>query len=265
MSNLLAFSTLGCPTWDIDRILAAATEYGYGAVELRGYQESMDLPQAEPFTITRRAETRQRFADAGIRFCCVSSSGVVTQGNTDHVRSHAVLAHDLDCPIVRVFGGSLSTDIPHEEAFAKAVKSLCAFGDAAQENGVRIVLETHDSFSTGKAVAELIAAADHPAVASLWDLHHPYRLGETAEETYLALSPTVAHVHVKDGQAGTYTLLGEGDIPVFPMLDRLLDGGYTGAISLEWEKRWHPEIAEPEIAFPQYAHALRDYLSRREG
>jgi sugar phosphate isomerase/epimerase len=130
---------------------------------------------------------------------------------------------------------------------------------------VKIVLETHDAFSTGKAVAELLVLTDHPAVLSLWDLHHPYRQNEPAEETHRFLAPTLAHVHVKDGKDGVYTLLGDGDVPLFPMLDLILDGGYKGPISLEWEKRWHPEIADPEIAFPQYARALRGYLHTRSG
>lgn len=31
-------------------------------------------------------------------------------------------------------------------------------------------------------------------------------------------------------------------------------------ISLEWEKRWHPELDEPEVAFPAYAA----WMNRRE-
>lgn len=41
---------------------------------------------------------------------------------------------------------------------------------------------------------------------------------------------------------------------------RLLNaGGYDGFVSVEWEKKWHPEIAEPEVAFPQHIHVLREY------
>ena len=29
-------------------------------------------------------------------------------------------------------------------------------------------------------------------------------------------------------------------------------GGYDGYYSFEWEKWWHPELAEPEVAFPAY-------------
>jgi sugar phosphate isomerase/epimerase len=259
--NPLAFSTLGCPNWNLDQILTAALDYGYDAVELRGYLNEMDLPNAEPFTPGNRTETRQRFADAGIGICCVASSGVVAQKNLDHVRAHAELAGDLGCPLVRVFGGGLPDDIAHGEAVDRAVETLRSFGDAARDAGVRIVLETHDAFSTGAQVAELIAITNHPSVGSLWDLHHPYRQGESPEETYRYLAPTVLHTHVKDSRPGDgYVLFGEGDVPMKPMLDLLLAGGYHGAITLEWEKRWHPTIAEPEIAFPQYAQALRDYL-----
>jgi sugar phosphate isomerase/epimerase len=261
--NALAFSTLGCPVWDLPRILSAAREYGYNAVELRGYLDQMDLPLADPFTPANRTETRRRFEDAGVAVCCVSSSGTVAKNNLDHVKAHAELAGALGCPRVRVFGGKLPDDLPHAEGIARFAETLRAFGDAAQEAGVYIVLETHDSFSKGAEVAELLAATAHPAVFSLWDLHHPYREGESLEETNRYLAPTLRHVHVKDGAAGNYTLLGEGDVPVFPMLDLVLGGGYDGPISLEWEKRWKPDIAEPEVAFPQYAKALRAYLDGR--
>jgi hypothetical protein len=43
----------------------------------------------------------------------------------------------------------------------------------------------------------------------------------------------------------------------------LAKGGYRGYYCLEWEKRWHPEIEEPEIAFPHYAKVMREYLAKR--
>jgi sugar phosphate isomerase/epimerase len=265
--NTLSFSTLGCPAWDIDQIRTNALAFGYGAIELRGYLDQMDLTQAAPFTPQQRAQTRQQFHDAGLTFCCIGSSGVVAQGNLDHVKTHCELAQALGAPSVRVFGGKLpeESDTSHAEGIARFAVTLAQFGDAAQEAGVQIVLETHDSFSKGSEVAELLAATNHPAVFSLWDLHHPYRQGESIEDTHRCLAPTMRHVHIKDGIAGKYTLLGEGDVPVFAMLDLALRGGYTGPISLEWEKRWHPELPDPEIAFPQYATKLKKYLEKAVG
>ncbi len=31
---------------------------------------------------------------------------------------------------------------------------------------------------------------------------------------------------------------GEGDLPVYALLDALKDSGYDGYVSLEWVKRW---------------------------
>lgn len=262
--NPLAFSTLGCPAWSWEQIVNAATSYGYEAIELRGLQNHLeDLPDAPPFSAANRATTKRQLDDAGVFVCCVSSSGVVAKKNVDHVRAHASLARDLGCPLVRVFGGGLDPTLPHADALARASENLRVFGDAASEEGVSLVLETHDAFSTGKQVAELLALAAHPAAYALWDLHHPFRQGEAPAATQHYLGATLRHVHVKDGENGAYTLMGEGDVPLTAMLDLILGGGYSGPISLEWEKRWHPEIAPPEIAFPQYAQVLRAYLDNR--
>jgi predicted xylose isomerase-like sugar epimerase len=41
----------------------------------------------------------------------------------------------------------------------------------------------------------------------------------------------------------------------------LAAAGYKGLYCFEWEKKWHPEIEEPEVAFPHYAKTMAEYLS----
>ena len=43
-------------------------------------------------------------------------------------------------------------------------------------------------------------------------------------------------------------------------LEALAGIGYKGYYSFEWEKRWHPEIEDPEVAFPHFAETMRRYL-----
>jgi sugar phosphate isomerase/epimerase len=57
-----------------------------------------------------------------------------------------------------------------------------------------------------------------------------------------------------------YVLTGEGRVPVRETVRVLRQGGYAGYFCLEWEKRWHPELEEPEVAFPHYARVMTDYL-----
>ena len=41
----------------------------------------------------------------------------------------------------------------------------------------------------------------------------------------------------------------------------LQKGGYQGYYSFEWEKLWHPEIEEPEIALAEYPAEILKYFS----
>jgi len=65
---------------------------------------------------------------------------------------------------------------------------------------------------------------------------------------------------LKTGEKWLFTLLGEGTLPVREMLATLGKAGWNGWISVEWEKKWYPEIAEPDVVLPQYAEVLRRYL-----
>jgi sugar phosphate isomerase/epimerase len=76
-------------------------------------------------------------------------------------------------------------------------------------------------------------------------------------------------VHVKDsrpaGAARRYVLTGDGDVPVRRQFDTLARLGYRGYDSFEWEKRWHPEIEEPEVALAHFARVAREYLTAAPG
>ncbi len=269
----LGVSTLGCPEWTLDEILTRLPGYGYAGVELRGLGPDLDLTQSPHFAPVAIEETRRRFADAGLAICGVDTScnfsdpdPAARARNLEEGRRAIDLAATLGAPTVRVFGGGIGSESERAEAVKRVASALSDLGDqAAQTGAVRVVLETHDAFSTGAQAADVLRQAAHPQVRALWDLHHPFRHGETPTETFRALGPYVEQTHVKDSKpGGTYCLLGEGDIPIREML-RLLKsgdekGGYDGWLNLEWEKRWIPALPDPDVAFPQYAARLRDYL-----
>jgi hypothetical protein len=54
--------------------------------------------------------------------------------------------------------------------------------------------------------------------------------------------------------------LGEGNLPIFTAIDALYHGGYKGYYSFEWEKLWHPEIAEPELALADYPTKMKAHF-----
>ena len=57
-----------------------------------------------------------------------------------------------------------------------------------------------------------------------------------------------------------YKLMGYGDVPVENAVLALKNIGYDGFLSLEWVKRWNPELEEPGIVFAQYKNYMKEIM-----
>jgi sugar phosphate isomerase/epimerase len=267
----LAFSTLACPEWSLEEVVDAAHRYGYDGVELRlidGGVIDSRTPAAE------RDRVLRTFSAAGVPIAALDTSirlaGESGAGDVEaELRSFLELAHQWEAPVLRVFGGEWAPDRSRNQVFQQVAHLLMSVASEAEQLGVTIALETHDAFASASAVADVLELTSSAAVGALWDTHHPYRMGESPERVWELLGSRIMHVHVKDARrsAGSSSewdlaLLGEGDVPVAAALQVLQRHGYNGWVSVEWEKKWHPEIADPELALPQYAELLRQWLGR---
>jgi fatty-acyl-CoA synthase len=54
--------------------------------------------------------------------------------------------------------------------------------------------------------------------------------------------------------------MGEGEVPVPDLLGLLSSAGYVGWVSLEFEKKWHPELASPEQSLHPQVQTLRGWM-----
>jgi sugar phosphate isomerase/epimerase len=261
----LSFSTLGCPDWGIDEIIDAARSSGYDGVELRHYQGSLDLPKVLGGFPGGMSAFRRRFVQAGIEVCCLDSSVVLSDPDPSTADGERMieLAMALGAPYVRVFGGDVPAGESREACLKRAADKLARLGRRAAQRGKRVLVETHDAFSSGDQVAELLDAAGDDGTGALWDLNHPVRQGQSPEETARLIGGRTHHVHIKDStEDGALVRLGEGDIPLEELVAKLPAAGYTGHLSLEWERAWHPELAEAQVAFPQAIRYMSDLLTK---
>lgn len=87
---------------------------------------------------------------------------------------------------------------------------------------------------------------------------------EPPAKGYLELQQQIRHSHHKDGnfadEKWKYVLFGKGECPVFEAIYLLHKGGHKGYYGFEWEKLWHPDIEEPEIAFPDYTAVMKKHF-----
>ncbi|MCX7795712.1 MAG: sugar phosphate isomerase/epimerase [bacterium] len=261
----LSFSTLGCPNWDIKKIVESARRYGYNGVELRGSGRQHISLEISPI---ERNEIKRLFEDNGIEICCISAYTRFAspikderEANIENLIRYCELAKEIDAPIVRTFIGDVPKEIIESEYMNYIPEALHKVGEKIKDFKVDVVVETHDYFSTGKLVSDIIKRADIENIKALWDVWHPYRSGESPKETLEYLKDYLRHMHIKDAKRidddWHLVLPGEGDIPLREIIDLLRAIDYQGYLSFEWEKMWHPEILEPEIAFPRYIEYMR--------
>jgi fatty-acyl-CoA synthase len=265
----IAFSTLAFPGASLATAVSVGRSCGYEGVELRLVDGELIDPRMPP---AARQAVRATVSKAGLPVVAVDSSIQLTgEDPGPQLRSFLELASDWEAPLVRVFGGPLAPAgqaARRQAQLAAAARALEAAVPHAQRLGVAIGVETHDDFSSSRAVAELLALTGSASVGAVWDSHHPCRAGEQPAEVYARLGPRLLLAQVKDARRSSarrggwqLVLLGEGEVPVREMIGLLVAGGYRGWLSVEWEKHWHPEIEEPEIALPEHLRMLRAWLA----
>lgn len=264
----LAFSTLGCPDWDLPTIVRRAQEYGFQGVDFRGYLGEMRIDRRPEFS-GDVGRTAALFREAGLDVPCLSSSITLlprsarrSQENREELSAYLGLCETFGARYLRVFGGSAGT-MERAEALTAAVKSLRELLPEAEGRGVTLLLETHDDWVHAEHIRALMEAAGSEALGVLWDIHHPYRHGEPPETTWSELGRWIRYTHWKDAVGpgeGRLCRVGEGDLPLRDFLSALRRGGYDGYLTLEWELKWHPELDPPEVAFPAYVRRMRALL-----
>ncbi|HET6444509.1 MAG TPA: sugar phosphate isomerase/epimerase family protein [candidate division Zixibacteria bacterium] len=276
----LAFSTLACPSWSWEQSIEAARSLGYDGIEWR-------LISGELVDASFSAETCHRInnamAAAGLSTCALDTSiqlAVGPGGERDsriaEARGMLVLAEALGTDLLRVFSGEFPENTNEEQALPWIVTVLKAIIPEAERRGVRLALEVHTFDGRGKNVSgvsdsllcrKIVDRLDTPSVGILWDVGNPLEEEETVEGTWDNVKGRLLYLHLKDmkprpGSGWEYVATGEGKVPLGAIIRLLSDSGFQGWLSYEWEKKWHPELSEPEVALPQHIRYLKELLKQ---
>ncbi|HEV7893195.1 MAG TPA: sugar phosphate isomerase/epimerase family protein [Pyrinomonadaceae bacterium] len=273
----LAFSTLGCPNYELEDVVRAARGYGFAGVELRALGGGLDLLARPEFAPPAIEGTRRRLEVQGLTVCCVDTSCVFHDRDEDERRRqeelalrHCELAAALGSPLIRIFPDKIQPGATREETRGFIAESLRAVAERAPAS-VRVGLETHGDFAAADEAVEIVRLADHASVAIIWDVANSLAAGSAVEEAVRDVAPHLAHVHLRDARPvegrkhWLPVLAGRGRVPFGAAFEALRSIGYEGFVSFEWEKFWNPEIEEPEVALPDFARAAGRLLRKDVG
>jgi sugar phosphate isomerase/epimerase len=269
--SLVTFSTLACPSWSMEKVIAKASEFGYDGVEWRGGAQGHIQPSAPA---VQKAALRQICSDAGLMVLAVttytsfvSDLAEERQANKDELRRYSDLAAELGAHYVRAFLGELPTGTnPDTSMYDRMADCLSVASEHALSVGVKIAIEPHDNFARSSAVAPVLdRTRSQSALCVIWDIGNAFAAGEDPVEGFDFLKDRLAYIQVKDGKGRgpdwQLCSLGQGEVPLGQAFELLLANGYGGAFSVEWEYAWHPELDPPEAALPAALQVVRNLLA----
>ena len=254
----LCFSTLGCCDRELEQILALAKAYNISALEIRGIGGILNNAEIPAFSQERCKDTSRLLEDCGISVAALGTSvsfhapdkyeKVISEG-----KAAVSIAERLGIPSIRVFGDRLT-----EGSTERVISGLLTL--SALSDRVTVLLEVHGDFNTAEALTPIVEGMKGiENFGLIWDIEHTHKpYGDRWEEFYSVFRSHIRHVHIKDysDRLRNLCLTGDGDIPIKQIAKRMLDDGYEGYFSLEWEKKWHPELPDMEDALDSFIRTM---------
>lgn len=261
-----AFSTLGCPGWSFSEILSVAKDIGMDGIEIRGMGNQMYAPKIEEFSENRIDNTLSSLKKLGLSIPILTSGCDLSKENFSDCLNEALeyskLAKKIGAKYIRIM--CESTPGPQKQIdlnlIAKRYSEIC---DISKDYGVIALIETNGILANSENMLKFLELTKRDNAKVLWDIHHPFRyFNEDPQYTINNLKGLIHYVHlkdsiIKDGKV-VYKMMGWGDVPIKDCINTLRDHNYDGFVSLEWVKRWCPELQESGIVFSQYANYIND-------
>ena len=274
-----AFMTWSTTELSLDDNLAVAVTLGYDGLEARTSGEverntgsttaqahGVELYMSRP----QRADARKRIDDSGVELCCIATSIIYADPDTNAAQVENTLktidlAYDLGCPRIRVFGGKYPDTVSRDRASDLLVSALSSTAGYAQDAGVKICIETHDEWSDPRNLVPVLEKVNHPSVRVNWDIAHPkWRADMDVGESFDIVKPWIGHVHIHDMTFtdGTITdkWIGDGDLDHAKAVELLSKMEYDGYLSGEWINRspdWREHLGRELSTMKSYELKLR--------
>lgn len=291
----IAGHTMGTPEYTVTEAIALFHKIGAEGAEIvvqDGYRSGISC-NSDKETLLEIKKCAEKNA---IEICCLtpyfsyfnSLDERLRQEEIEGIRKVIDYCYCLEARYIRIYGGNLAAgDTEYlKERRDRLIDSLRFMGDSAMEKGVTLVVENH--FNTmavsAKESVELIRDVNHPAVRILYDQANLTFTGNEGYQEAVSIQQRyVSYMHVKDlvfkegtmfsssevshpdeSERNVYTrIVGEGIIEWPEILALVQKHGYDGWLSLEYERRWHPDdIPDASIGMEKSITHLRDILSQ---
>lgn len=276
----VAFSTLACPHWTLERIARVAGELAYDAVEFRTFGFGTGDLLNDP-ALSDPLKVRRVLGEQGVSAACLATSlkfdrlvfpPIIGRAITDQEREARSakrlidLAARMDCPAIRVFAFETKGRESRSAAIRRIVWRLGMAVDAARHSGVRVLLENGGSFGTAADLLEILDQIPSVALGACYSVAAARHAGDDPVAGLASLGERAALVRLKGHRAGTPCLLADGEDPNADVVRSLAARRYGGTLTYEYDLLWRDDRARAELPEPEAAlrHAIETIYSWRD-
>ncbi len=263
----LGYNTNGLAYQDLFDAVELLAEIGYHGVGI-----TIDHHALSPYdkdASRRLARLRAMLQQLGMQSVVETGARFLLEPNAKH--EPTLLSDDrrrridfykyaVDCAVelrsdcVSLWSGTVREPILHEEAMDRLVEGLAEVLDYAAERNVVIAFEPEPGMliDSMRAYELLLQRIDAPNFRLTLDVGHLHCQGETPMAGMIRRwAPRLVNVHLEDMRRGVHEhlMFGEGEIDFPPVLQALVELGYTGGAYVELSRHSHEGPAAARRAF----------------
>ncbi len=185
--------------------------------------------------------------EIGVRVICIAADNDFTVADASDleeqiqkVQRYVDIAKRLGAEVVRVFSGGDENENLSSEVLSRLHYAFNRAGDYAEEHGINLAIENHGGLTlNGQLTAKILAGIKSPAVGVNFDPANFLKEGVDPLIALRYILPWVKYSHWKDVRWRNgdteYCAFGEGEIYWKPILKELLNSGYQGYWTVEYE------------------------------
>ena len=274
--------TMGTPLLSLEKAILLFEDIGFDGVEIiiaDDYGCALKVSSAE----NEVNQIKQLIKDLNIKVSNLVPYTKNFNSNDKDLRLQSInefksiidKADKLSCNSVRIWSGiDPDGDEYNNESYKYLVESLTTIGDYLEGSSITANVENHHYTEATTAIKtlNLVENINSNNIGILYDPANLIYLGDSNfKDAFEIQKKYINHVHLKDltinkdsgpkitsiGKnkypvgSTTPCLFGNGIIPWEEIIKYLNNNQYKNYISIEYEKRWHPEVLlDPEEALP---------------
>jgi sugar phosphate isomerase/epimerase len=259
-----SFSTLGCPDWTLPQVVQLAAKNRIAGIELRFIENQDALWKLPVFSSAQLPSTKRLITDNDVVISCVDTScrfhspdPAERKASVEEGQRIADLAAALGAPGIRIFGDKIQKGADRQSTRNWIAESMWELAERTRPKHVEVWIETHGDFATSQETSNILKRAACHDIGAVWDpANCILEVGEKPAQGGPILGASIRHVHIKDLRdlkSEDPALPGDGVFPMRDVVTSLAHLHYDRFVSFEWEKKWHPDIPDANIAVPRFA------------